>query len=209
MAERARPDFDARLLAASIAVVQQHGLAGLTTARLAAALGGSRMTLHRRGITREVVIRRLAHLAAEEYQRSVWPALTGRASAADRLVDALQATCQVADRYAKLLVGLYADDGGIFHATDSSISAPADHQAAIATRQVFVEPLARILRDGALDGTLTVADPDETATVLFNQVGWTYLALREGQRWDPAHAREVVVGMAVRAVHSPPTDGPS
>jgi AcrR family transcriptional regulator len=197
-----RSDFDARLLTASIAVVQEHGLAGLTTARLAEALGGSRMTLHRRGITREAVIRRLAQLAVEEYQRSVWPALTGPGSAAQRLVQALEATCAVADQYAKLLVGLYADDGGIFHVTTSPSDDLDADQSALPTRDVFVDPLARLLRDGALDGTLTCDDPDETATVLFNQVGWTYLALRQGQGWSSVRAREAVVALATRAVQT-------
>jgi len=195
MTEGVSPDFDSRLLAAALTVLRDHGLAGLTTARLAEALGGSRMTLHRRGITREVVVRRLAALAADEYQRGIWPALTRRASAADRLREALEATCSVADDHADLLVGLYGDDGGIFHATEGQGDGDP-----VPTRAIFVEPLARILQDGLLDGTLACADPEETATVLFNQVGWTYLALRHGQAWPAARTRELVVGFAVRAV---------
>jgi len=201
-----RTDFDTRLLTASLAVVQEHGLAGLTTARLAQALGGSRMTLHRHGITREEVIRRLAGLAAQEYQRSVWPALTGQGNAAHRLNRALEATCAVAENYAKLLVGLYADDGGIFHEPTSD--EPDANQGALPTRRVFIEPLARILRDGALDGTLTCENPDETATVLFNQVGWTYLALRQGQGWSANRARHSVVRLATRALQTNPANRP-
>lgn len=193
-----RLEFDARLLEAATAVLAQHGLAGLTLVRLAEALGGSRMTLHRRGITREDVVARLSLLAVQEYQQAVWPALTGSRPARDRLDQALRATCTVADKHAKLLVGLYADDGGIFH--DVEAAEPNDQAAALATRAVFVEPLARLLRDGAHDGTLECADPDEMATVLFNQVGWTYLALREGQRWQTQRAEDVVVSNALAAV---------
>lgn len=51
-----------------------------------------------------------------------------------------------------------------------------------------------MLRDGALDDTLVkIDDVDETATVLFNQVGWTYLALRVGQRWTQERAQVAVV----------------
>ena len=193
-----RPEFDARLLEAAAAVLAEHGLAGLTLVRLAEALGGSRMTLHRRGITREDVVARLSLLAVQEYQQAVWPALTGSGPARDRLAQALRATCTVADKHAKLLVGLYADDGGIFHDVDAAD--PDEQAAALATRAVFVEPLARLLRDGAHDGTLDCTDPDEMATVLFNQVGWTYLALREGQRWQPQRAADAVVSNALAAV---------
>ena len=191
-------DFDGRLLAAAMAVVSEHGLTGLTLARLAEELSGSRMTRHRRGVTRDGVSGRLALLAVEEYQQAVWPALTAPGDAAERLSLALHATCAVADRHAKLLVGLFADDGGIFHDTDSSLA--GGQAAPVDTRAVFVEPLARLLRDGASDASLSCHDPDEMATVLFNQVGWTFLALRAGQHWTPERAADVVVGNALACV---------
>lgn len=191
-------DFDARLVAAALAVLEEHGLGGLTMGRLAERLGGSRMTLHRRGVTREDVVGRLASLAADEYRAAVWPAMTSSAPAADRLQSALEQTCDVADRYSKLLVGLFADDGGIFHDIDTAT--PSERPGAIATRRPFVEPLARLLRDGAQDGTLHSEDPDLTATVLFNQVGWTYLALRHGQRWPAPAAKSAVVTSAMASV---------
>ena len=181
-----------------MAVLAEHGLAGLTLARVADALGGSRMTLHRRGVTRESLVQSVSLLAAQEYQQSIWPALTSAGTAEQRLEQALRATCEVADKYAKLLTGLYADDGGIFH--DVETAGDDERSTAVATRSVFVEPLARLLRDGEQDGTLTAADPDETATVLFNQVGWTYLSLREGQRWEPSRAADVVVRSAMASV---------
>lgn len=99
-----------------------------------------------------------------------------------------------------LLVGLFAEDGGIFHEPDQS-TGTEDGDRALATRGVFVEPLARLLRDGALDGTLVrLPDIDQTATVLFNQVGWTYLALRVGQRWSREHAEDAVVTLAMASV---------
>lgn len=196
-----RRDVDSRLVDAALAVLTEHGLAGLTLARVADALGGSRMTLHRRGVTRDGLVQRVSLRAAAEYQQAIWPALTSSGTAEQRLDQALRATCQVADRYAKLLTGLYADDGGIFH--DVEKAAEDERSAAVATRSVFVEPLARLLRDGERDGTLAAPDPDETATVLFNQVGWTYLALREGQRWEPARAAEAVVRSAMASVRPP------
>jgi len=193
---RGRRSFEERLLEAALDVVTAHGLGGLTMARLADRLGGSRMTLHRRGVTREDVIGLLAARAAEEYQRAVWPALTSPGTGRERLEHALSAICAVADRYAPLLVGLYADDAGIFHDVEGT-QGPA---SLIATRHTFVDPIARLLRDGAADGTLRATDAESTATVLFNQVGWAFLALRAGQRWPADQATRAVIDLALNGL---------
>jgi hypothetical protein len=161
------------------------------------------MTLHRNGITRERVIELLSLRAADEYQRAVWPTMVSPGTGLDRLDRALHATCQVADPWRHLLVGLFAEDGGIFHEAEHATDDERDR--AVATRDVFVEPLARLLRDGALDGTLVdLPDVDQTATVLFNQVGWTYLALRVGQRWAQERAEDAVVTLALAALTASP-----
>ncbi len=55
--------------------------------------------------------------------------------------------------------------------------------------------------DGAEDGSLRrLEDPDETATVLYNLVGWTYWHLRVGHRWPPERAAAAVVGIAIDGV---------
>jgi len=198
--------FEQRLRDAALAVVAEHGLAGLTMARLAERLGGSRMTLHRRGFGRDDVVALLAAHAADEYLRAVWPALTATGSGRERLEQALRALCAVADRYAPLLVGLYADDGGIFHEVDAAEAGAPEPDRVVATRRVFVAPLARLLRDGDADGTLRLRgpDPDSTATVVFNQVGWTYLALRVGQRWPADRATDAVVDLALNGLATAP-----
>ena len=54
------------------------------------------------------------------------------------------------------------------------------------TRREFTAPLRRLLEDGAADGTLEPGgDLEETATVLYNQVGWTY---RHLTHWPPLAA---------------------
>jgi hypothetical protein len=53
---------------------------------------------------------------------------------------------------------------------------------------VFTEPLEKLLREGAADGRLRDVDPVQTATVLFNLVGWTYIHLRTGHGWRPERA---------------------
>ncbi|MEU0467035.1 helix-turn-helix domain-containing protein [Amycolatopsis sp. NPDC006131] len=195
--------WETRITEAALELLAEDGMAGLTVASIARRLGASRMTLHRKGITRERMIELLSHRAAEEYQRAVWPTLVSSGTGFERLDRALRSTCRVADPWRHLLVGLFAEDGGIFHEPDQATAEERDR--AVATRAVFVEPLARLLQDGALDGSLLeVDDVEETATVLFNQVGWTYLALRVGQRWSQQRAESSVVSLALAALSVSP-----
>lgn len=192
--------LESRVTEAALAVLAEQGLAGLSIANLARRLGASRMTMHRNQITRERILDLLSLRAADEYQRTIWPTLVSAGTGRDRLEQALRGTCRVADVWRHLLVGLFAEDGGIFHEPDESTD-EAESDRALATRAVFVEPLARLLHDGSLDGTLVkLPDVDQTATVLFNQVGWTYLALRVGQRWPQERAEDAVVTLAIAAV---------
>ena len=43
-------------------------------------------------------------------------------------------------------------------------------------------------------------DPVETATLLFNLVGWTYIHTRTGHGWRPDRARERTIAVALRGV---------
>jgi hypothetical protein len=61
------------------------------------------------------------------------------------------------------------------------------------TRKVFVEPLERLLLDGAADGSLADCDAPEVATLLFNAVCHTYGHLRAGHGWTARRAREGVI----------------
>ena len=71
------------------------------------------------------------------------------------------------------------------------------------TRATFTEPVERILRDGAADGSLRAfEDPAETATVLFNLIGWTYRHLRTGHGWTPERATRGVLSIALEGVTS-------
>ena len=70
------------------------------------------------------------------------------------------------------------------------------------TRTEFTEPLERLLRDGAGDGTLRSVDFIETATVLFNLVGWTYIHLRSGHGWSPEPARSATLGVVMPGLAS-------
>ena len=72
-----------------------------------------------------------------------------------------------------------------------------DDGAGALTRDVFVEPLERLLLDGAADGTLRAVDASEMATVVFNVIGHTYTHLRADHRWDPERARGGVMGLVL------------
>ena len=174
---------DSSLLAAARRAFERHGYAGATLARIADEAGLSRVTLHRRGVTKPLLLGQLAEAATASYRAAMWEPLTAPGSAAARLERALAVLCEQAEQHMPLLLALRAQADGVFH---------RDEEEAL-TRDVFTEPLERLLRDGLLDGSLREVDPAETATVLFNLVGWTYIHLRTGHGWPPARARAAVL----------------
>jgi AcrR family transcriptional regulator len=171
--------------------IEQHGWEGLTLQRLAEEAGVSRMTLHRRGVSRELLLAALAERLEAEYREALWPALTAPGTALERLELALTQLCGVADRNLELMDALgHAERDAVFH----------EQRRPALTKSIFTEPVERLLADGAVDGTLDVADPKETATVLFNLIGHTYRHLRSGHGWSAKRTREAVVGLALRGV---------
>jgi AcrR family transcriptional regulator len=179
------------LVAGARAVLDEHGWSGATMERIARASGISRMTLHRRGVTREVVLRALAQHLEERYRQALWPPLTAPGSARERLELALAAQCAVAEENLEVLGALEeADRDAVFHEGEGGL-----------TRSVFTEPLMRLLADGAADGSLRAVDVAETATVLFNLVGFTYRHLRQGHGWSPERARAGVLDIALHGLH--------
>jgi AcrR family transcriptional regulator len=175
---------DVSLLDAAARAFAVHGYAGATLERIADEAGVSRVTLHRRGVSKDGLLAELVARAIDDYRRTMWPALTGPGSGADRLELALVALCEAAEKHMALLVALRAQSDAVFH---------REHEAEALTRTVFTEPLERILRDGAGDGSLRTVDAEETATVLFNLVGWTYIHLRTGHGWKPVRARRATL----------------
>jgi AcrR family transcriptional regulator len=171
--------IDPELLRAARRTFATHGYAGATIERIAAEAGVSRVTLHRRGVTKDGLLAELVARATEDYRAAMWPALTSEGSGAERLVIALEALCASAEENMALLVALRAQSDGIFHREDAEEAL---------TRTVFTEPLEKLLRDGTADGSVRAVDPAEMATVLFNLVGWTYIHLRTGHGWKPERA---------------------
>ncbi|HST39462.1 MAG TPA: TetR family transcriptional regulator [Conexibacter sp.] len=193
---------DADALRRARDAIERDGWEAATMERLAAALGVSRMTLHRRGVRREHLLAALGELLQEEYRRALWPALTAPGSGRERLALALDGLCAVTERNLALLAALdSAERDEIFHAR----AAGAHERTAggVLTDQLFTEPLQALLRDGIADGTLALdaeETVDEVATVLFNLLSWTYRHLRLGHRWPPRRAAEAVTRRAVRSV---------
>ena len=98
-----------------------------------------------------------------------------------------------------IVVALRSQSDSIFHRPDLA----GDGEQL--TRSVYTDPLERILRDGAADGSLRVNDALETATVLFNLVGWTSLHLRTGHGFSADRARRAVLAPMLHGVLTPPT----
>ena len=183
---------DERVLDGAARALARYGWPGVTLERIAEEAGISRVTLHRRGVSKDDLLGRLGERAIEQYRAAMWPALTGAGDAGERLEQALTALCAVAEANLALLLALGSASDAVFH----------DEGDQALTRGPFTEPLERLLRDGAADGTLSAPDPVEAATVLFNLVGWSYVHLRTGHGWPAERARAATLSVALDGVRS-------
>jgi AcrR family transcriptional regulator len=184
-------EFDNRLLEGARRTLERHGWEGATLQRLADEAGVSRMTLHRRGVSREALLAALGEQLEHGYREALWPALTAHGTALERLELALSSLCDVVDGNLELLDALgHGERDAVFH----------EQRRPALTKQVFTEPVQRLLADGVADGSLGVDDPEETATVLFNLVGHTYRHLRTGHGWSAKRAKRAVIDLALSGV---------
>jgi AcrR family transcriptional regulator len=163
----------------------------ITLDDLAAAVGVSRMTLHRHGDSKETALGQLRELLIADHRAAALQALTAEGVASVRMEMALRGVCDVDERYLALIDSLSEDLGVVFH---------EEGDGPVLTRSAFTDALRRILIDGQQDGTLRSADPTEDATLLFNAAGWTYRHLRRGHHWTPEHAGDRVVELLMRGV---------
>ena len=175
-------------------MLAEDGLAAATLERISLAAGVSRMTLHRRGLSKRNILDALAERLEAEYREAIWPALVAKGSARERLLHALEVECGVAEDNLEVIEALSSGDFGMGD----------DAGPGTLTHAVFVEPLERLLLDGAADGSLAVLDAGETATVLFNLVGHTYRHLRTGHGWTAKRARDAVIALAIEGVAARP-----
>jgi AcrR family transcriptional regulator len=170
-------------------VLAQDGLAAATLERISAAAGVSRMTLHRRGVSKQDILQALALRLGDEYREAFWPALVSKGSGRERLALALAQFCEVTE-----------DNLSLHEALSVHVRNTIYHDDRGLTRNEFVEPLERLLLDGAADGSLAASRTEETATLLFNAVSHTYAHLRTGHGWPPDRARDCVVGLVLDGV---------
>ncbi|MGI5506430.1 TetR/AcrR family transcriptional regulator [Lentzea sp. CA-135723] len=183
------PLLDDAVLAAAAKVIAEHGWHEFTLERVAQAAGISRVTLYRKGATRELLIEALVVGAAQAWQAGLWPALTGPGTAAERLRAALRASCVVVEQHLSLLAGLSNAPDPVFHLDDGD------------TRNVYVAPFERLLHDGIADGSLRATlDPAETALLLFNIVPRTYIHLRGAHHWPPDRTADALLDLLMPGV---------
>ncbi|MCY7290154.1 MAG: TetR/AcrR family transcriptional regulator [Cryobacterium sp.] len=185
------------LLAAVERAVEQHGLAFLTVDQIAQEAGLSRVTLYRRGLTREGLLTQAVLAAADEFKVAALPALTHPGSGAERLERLLVALFDLADAHLALLSGLFDGPSAVFH-----LDVPG-HDPEVLTRFEYTEPFERVLADGVADGTLQSTNPNEDAELLFNVAGWSYVHLRRSHKWTARRARAAVNRIALRGLAAP------
>jgi AcrR family transcriptional regulator len=183
---RASPDpqrpIPPQIVDAARHVLAQDGLAAATLQRISEAAGVSRMTLHRRGVSKLGILEALAAQLESDYREAFWPALVSKGSGRERLMTALTGLCAVTER------NLALHDVLSVHARDQVHHARGPEGLAHA---VFGEPLERLLIDGAGDGSLApLGDSGETATLVFDTVTQTYARLRQAHDWSPERARD-------------------
>src|SRR5918994_477279 len=107
---------DDALLTGAHRAIERWGYGQATMERIAAEAGVSRMTLHRRGVTRDGLLGALAERLEDAYRTAMWPALTARGTGRERLEQALAAYCGAVEANLEVLAALAeADHNAIFH----------------------------------------------------------------------------------------------
>src|SRR5689334_10760925 len=140
--------MDDRLLDAAVAILVEHGPAGLTLERVAEQVGRSRVTLWRQGVTQDSLFDGLLARLTRDYRDAMWSALADSGTGADRLRTALHALCDIADRHAHLL----ATHEDVFHLAAGRV------QRITGQSFTFLDPFTAALRAGTEDGSLKPPD---------------------------------------------------
>lgn len=181
---------DARVIDAARAVLVKHGYAGLTLERIAEEAGLNRVTLHRRGLSKDQIFNALVAQSIEGYREGFWPALAAEGTGAERLQIGLEATLDRTEANLDLLLAVRAQVDALYHQEERA-ERPA---------YTVVDPIELLVRDGVADGSLRESDPKETALLLTNWVGWTYVHLRTAHRMEAADARSIVLRRVMQAL---------
>jgi AcrR family transcriptional regulator len=180
---------DEKLRAATVAVLAEHGWAGVTLERVAERAGRSRVTLWRQQLTTEVLLDALLDALADDYRQTFEPVLAAEGTGRQLLVRALEALCDVLDRHIPLVL---ASDL-IFHREQQRNGSVS-----------FIEPFERFVRQGIEDGSLHPrARGDDVAEILMVAVTFSYVHMRGRHHWSRARVRRTVLDLVLRGIVDP------
>ena len=168
-------------------VVDTYGWAGATAERIADAAGINRTTLYRKGLTKERLLDAAITVAAESFLAEMMEPMLQNGTARERLEAVLEAVCRTMEQNLGLLAGLFDGPTTVFH-LDGALPT---------TRFEYVQPLERLLRDGAVDGTLVSSDPEGDAELMFNALVWTYVHLRRTHLQQAKTVTPAVIRLAL------------
>ena len=184
--------MDDRLLDAAVAVLAEHGHAGLTLERVADRAGRSRVTLWRQQVTQESLVDGLLARLTRDFRDAMWPALADAGTGAERLASALAALCDVVDAHLPLLA-----------VSDDVFDRAAERMRDITGQSFsFLDPFTASLRAGATDGSLTTHGVvvEDLATTIFSSVCWGYAHVRRHRGWGPERARGPLLALVTAGV---------
>jgi len=173
-----------KVIAAARKAVESHGYAGLTLERIAGEADISRVTLHRRGHTKDEIFDALSTQMFEEHRDALWPALVAAGNGSERLNLAVAKICDLSERDLPILLAWRAQLDAMTHN-----GANSDRQA----NSIVAEPFQVLARDGIADGSLRDGDPEVYAALIANWAGTTYVNLRTTFGWKQRRARSVVI----------------
>jgi len=173
-----------KLIEAARKAIEKHGYAGLTLERIAGEAEVSRVTLHRRGHSKDEIFNALVVQVREEHRDALWPALTASGDGADRLRMAVTKVCDMCERDLDVMLAMRAQLDAVAHGAKGP-----DPQ----TNWIVAEPLQVLARDGIAAGSLRDGDPEELGALLVNWAGWTYVHLRTAFGWKQRRAKSIVV----------------
>ncbi|TDW66021.1 TetR family transcriptional regulator [Kribbella pratensis] len=177
---------DETLRTAAIAVLAEHGWAGVTLERVAEKVGRSRVTLWRQGLTVEALLNSLLDALADDYRDTMWPVLAGSGTGREGLIRTIEALFDVIDRHLPLMLS----SDLVFH-QEQARNGPVS----------FLDPFERFLRDGEADGTLHPhGRVSDVAEVLMVSAAFTYVHMRGRHHWSRSRARRLTLDLVLRGV---------
>ena len=174
----------------TVAVLAEHGWAGVTLERVAERAGRSRVTLWRQGMTTEVLLNGLLDALSTDWLETFEPVVaTPDATGRELLVQVLEAFCDLLDRHLPLVL-----------ASDLIFHREQERNGSVS----FLAPFERFLREGAADGSLHPRGRiSEVAEVRLVSAAFTYVHMRGRHHWSKARVRGLTLDLVLRGLVEP------